>query len=68
MKKLIFVWVLCYYLNAGTIYFSLITCNLILRKHFPASFLGRLCTTYDAFFCDKLIITMEIEVGVAGFF
>ena len=53
-------------LSASTIYFSVITCKLISRKHFPASFLRRFCTTYDAFFCDKFIISMEIEVGVAG--
>ena len=53
-------------LSASTNYFLVITSKLILRKHFPASFLRIFCTTYDAFFCDKLIIFKEIEVGVAG--
>ena len=53
-------------LNVSTIKFLVITCKLIMRKHFSASFLRRFCTTYDVFFCDKLIIFMEIEVGVAG--
>ena len=53
-------------LSASTINFLVITCKLILRKHFPASFLRRFCTTYDAFFRDKVIIFMEIEAGLAG--